>query len=67
MPRPLKYLLIGLMWAAVAGYILWSAAAARRQRAAREVTGMVVDVKDSTSQGHLVSTCLLYNSPSPRD
>ena len=56
MPRPLKYLLIGLMWAAVAGYILWSAAAARRQRAAREVTGMVVDVKDSTSQGHLVST-----------
>ena len=56
MSRPLKYLLIGLMWAAVAGYILWSAAAARRQRAAREVTGMVVDVKDSTSQGHLVST-----------
>lgn len=56
MSRPLKYLTAALLWAAVAGYIIWSAAAAHRQRAAREVTRLVVDVHDSTSQGHLVST-----------
>ena len=56
MSRPLKYLTAALLWAAVAGYVIWSAAAAHRQRAAREVTRLVVDVRDSTSQGHLVST-----------
>ena len=56
MSRPLKYLTAALLWAAVAGDVIWSAAAAHRQRVAREVTRLVVDVRDSTSQGHLVST-----------
>lgn len=43
MSRPLKYLTAALLWAAVAGYIIWSAAAAHRQRAAREVTRLVLD------------------------
>ena len=28
MSRPLKYLTAALLWAAVAGYVIWSAAAA---------------------------------------
>ena len=59
MNRTLKYALLTLLWAAVAGYMLWAAAAARRARKARTVARMEIEVVDSTSQGHLVSAAMV--------
>ena len=55
MNRTLKYALLTLLWAAVAGYMLWAAAAARRARKARTVARMEIEVVDSSSMGYLVS------------
>lgn len=52
----LRYVLPTLLWAAVAGYLAAAGIAARRARAVRTVSSVAVDVVDSTSRGHLVST-----------
>lgn len=55
--RPaVKYTLLTLLWAAVAAYVVWVASASRTDRAARTVTGLEIDIVDSTSQGHLVTS-----------
>lgn len=55
MKRFLKYAVLTLMWAAVAGYVGWSAASSRSARAKRKVQRVQIEIADSTSQGHLVS------------
>ena len=55
MNRTLKYALLTLLWLSVAGYVVWASAAARRNRKARKVARLQIEVVDSTSQGHLVS------------
>lgn len=47
---------MGLLWAAVAAYIVYAASSARAHRAARTVTGLRIEVADSSSQGHLVAS-----------
>ena len=48
--------MLALVWAAVVAYIVCAASAARARRAAQTVRGIVIDVTDSSSQGHLVSS-----------
>lgn len=48
--------MLALMWAAVAAYVVYAASVVRAHRAGLIVTEMAVDVSDSTSKGHLVST-----------
>ena len=55
MNRTLKYTLLSLLWGAVAVYIIWAAASARRARSERKVGRVDIEVVDSTAQGHLVS------------
>lgn len=43
------------MWAAVAAYIVYAGASARRARSVRTVGSVEIEVVDSSSQGHLVS------------
>ena len=59
MNRYLRYTLLGLMWAAVAVYIIWAGTSARRVRMAKRVGGLEIEVVDSTSQGHLVSAAMV--------
>ena len=54
MNRYLRSSLLGLMWAAVAAYVVWAGASARRVRMAKRVGGLEIEVVDSSSQGHLV-------------
>lgn len=46
---------MGGLWLAVLVYILWAGASARRERAARRVRSLEIEVVDSTSQGYLVT------------
>lgn len=55
MSRPLRNILLALLWALVAGYLLFAAAMARRARARRTVCRLEIEVADSTSHGRLVS------------
>ena len=56
MPKYLKYTLLALLWGGVAAYLLYAGGKVRRHRAEQPVTRIEVEVVDSTSQGHLVST-----------
>lgn len=56
MNRILRYALFALLWAAVAVYVLYAGAEARRMRAARSVTRLEIEVADSSSQGQLVTS-----------
>lgn len=47
---------MGLVWAAVAAYIVYAATEAHARRAGRTVTGLRIEVADSSSQGHLVAS-----------
>lgn len=47
---------MALLWAAVGGYLLAAGIAVRRARAVRTVSRVAIEVVDSTSRGHLVST-----------
>ena len=47
------------MWAAVAAYVIWAGASARRVRMAKRVGGLEIEVVDSSSQGHLVSAAMV--------
>ena len=51
----LKYLLLTLLWSAVAAYVVWSATATGRVRRAQQVGRLEIRIVDSTSQGHLVT------------
>lgn len=51
----LRPLLVGLLWAGVGVYVLWTGIAVHRERSARQVRGVEVEVVDSTSQGYLVT------------
>ena len=59
MNRYLRSALLGLMWAAVAAYVVWAGASARRVRMAKRVGGLEIEVVDSSSQGHLVSAAMV--------
>ena len=59
MNRYLRYTLLGLMWAAVAAYVIWAGASARRVRTGKKVAGVEIEVVDSSSQGHLVSAAMV--------
>ncbi|MCM1302393.1 MAG: hypothetical protein NC250_09725 [Alistipes senegalensis] len=55
--RPaLKYTLSALLWGGVAAYIYWAATASQADRSTRTVERVEIDVVDSTSQGHLVTS-----------
>ena len=56
MNRTLRYTLLTLMWVAVAAYVLAAGLSARRRRAVQTVARVDVEVVDSSSMGHLVST-----------
>ena len=51
----LRYALLTLLWGAVAAYILYAGATARRLRAGRKVGKVEIEVVDSSSTGYLVS------------
>jgi len=51
----LKYSLLTLLWAAVAAYIVYAAAEARRRRAGRKIQRIEIGIVDSTTRGYLVS------------
>ena len=46
MNRTLKYTLLSLLWGAVAVYIIWAAASARRARSERKVGRVDIEVVD---------------------
>ncbi|WP_418983511.1 hypothetical protein [Alistipes sp.] len=52
----IRYALLALMWSAVAAYVAYAAATAHARRGERKVRALEIEVVDSTSQGHLVST-----------
>lgn len=54
--RSVKYALLSLLWAAVAAYIVYAVSAAYDRRRAKIVSRLVIDVTDSSSLGHLVSS-----------
>lgn len=56
MNRILRYALFALLWAAVAAYVLYAGASARRARVARSVARLEIAIVDSTSQGQLVTS-----------
>ncbi len=56
MNRSLRYVLLALLWSAVAGYLCFAGAVAVRGRAKRTVSRVEIEVVDSTSRGCLVST-----------
>lgn len=56
MNRSLRYVLLALLWSAVAGYLCFAGAMAVRGRAKRTVSRVEIEVVDSTSRGCLVST-----------
>ena len=53
--RLLRPAILGLLWAAVAVYILWAGLSARRDRSAQQVRSLEIEVVDSTAQGYLVT------------
>lgn len=56
MNRILRYALFALLWIAVAVYVLYAGAEARRMRAARSVARLEIEIADSSSQGQLVTS-----------
>lgn len=56
MKPAVKYTLSALLWGAVGAYIYWAAVTAQSGRSTRTVERMEIDIVDSTSQGHLVSS-----------
>lgn len=54
-PKIVKYLLFGVLWAAVAAYVGWSAGAARRHRREQRIERLTVEIADSSSHGYLVT------------
>lgn len=52
----IRYTLLALMWSAVAAYVVYAAATVRARRARTQVRKLEIEVVDSTSQGHLVSS-----------
>jgi len=54
--RPLRYALLALLWALVGGYLLFAGVRSRRNRAARTVRSIDIEVVDSASSGCLVSS-----------
>lgn len=59
MPKPLEYLLLSLLWIGVAAYVLYAAGVARTRRASATVQRLEIEVVDSSSQGHLVSSAMV--------
>ena len=53
--RTIRYVVLTLMWVAVAAYILYAGIAAHRVRKAKQVGRFEIEVVDSTAHGHLVS------------
>lgn len=54
----LKYLrpvILGLLWAGVLVYVVWTGASAHRVRTAQRIRSLEIEVVDSTSQGYLVT------------
>lgn len=54
MHKMLRYALLGLMWGAVAGYVVWAAVASARARSGVRVGRVEIRIEDSTAQGQLV-------------
>lgn len=52
----LRYALLTLLWSSVAAYIIYAGWASRDARAGRKVRRVEIEIVDSTSRGHLVST-----------
>lgn len=55
MPRPLRYLLAGLLWAAVIAYVVCAAWRVDSHRRTLTVQRIDIEVADSSSQGQLVT------------
>lgn len=53
--RAVRYAVLTAMWVAVAAYMFYAGVAARRERKAKQVTRLAIEVVDSTAHGHLVS------------
>ena len=53
--RTVRYVVLTLLWVSVAAYMLYAGATARRERKARKVARLAIEVVDSTAHGHLVS------------
>lgn len=56
MSRPLRYLLLGVLWSAVAVYVGYTAARVHRHRKTLVVQRLDIEVADSSSRGQLVSS-----------
>lgn len=52
----LRYVMLSLLWGAVAGYVFYATSAARRARGSRSVREIRIEVADSSSQGQLVTS-----------
>lgn len=55
----LKYTLLTLLWGGVAAYIVYAAISVRAVRSGRKVRQVDIEVVDSTSRGHLVSSAMV--------
>lgn len=53
--RTVRYVVLTLLWVSVAAYMLYVGATARRERKARKVARLAIEVVDSTAHGLLVS------------
>ena len=53
--RYLRPAILGLMWLAVAVYVVWAGSSVRRERSAKRVRSLDIEIVDSTSQGYLVT------------
>lgn len=51
----LRPVLFGALWAAVLVYMVWAGASSRRERTAKKIRSLKVEVVDSTSRGYLVT------------
>lgn len=59
--RPaVKYVVMTLLWTAVAIYVLWIAGASRADRAAWTISEVKIEIADSTSQGQLVTSAEVH-------
>ncbi len=56
MNRYLRYTLLTLMWGGVITYVIYAATTSRRSISAKKVERVEINIADSSSQGHLVST-----------
>ena len=51
-----RHIVLTLLWAGVAVYLIWIAGAARRDRAGRSIGALEIEIADSTAHGQLVSS-----------